>query len=52
MKKLMTILAVIMLTGCGKYVSTEQLQWSLEQCKNNLGVKKVYNGAIDSYSVK
>jgi hypothetical protein len=31
-----------MLTGCGKYVSTEQLQWSLGQCKNNLGVKEVY----------
>ncbi len=42
MKKLITILTVIMLTGCGNYIPAEQLQWALGQCKNNLGVKEVY----------
>ncbi len=42
MKKLITILTVIMLTGCGFYVTPEQLEHALSQCANNGGVAKIH----------
>ena len=42
MKKLITTVSLLMLTGCGVYVSSAQLENALSQCANNGGVAEVY----------